>query len=366
MDDPHNSLTKHSPHSIKLFTKQQKSNIKGHLIDSNNKLFRVFPSFSPLNPEFILGSRVVDIFPDRFSFNLANKGISDNSRTQQLDNMTLRSSSSSNMAIVVTDASVKNNIATSISHIHAFNQPIIKTVHHAAFITSTEAKLFTIRCGINQACSIENISKIIIVTDSIHTARKIFDNKSNPYQIHSTAVLRELRHFFATGQENSIEFWKCPSCLKWRLHKSVDKESKLFNPLPSLPSKISWDFCRKTDSNNIINLWKMTFQASDGKGKNFLDLADINNDTIELSYIKGGPWLQPLVPPTLYVLELQEPSQTMPLQENINYDFSRRKTSSVRVVYTLSRQEGTFCMNVRDIMGIGTLEEIHSTILSCS
>jgi len=36
----------------------------------------------------------------------------------------------------------------------------------------------------------------------------------------------------------------------------------------------------------------MTFQALDGKGKSFLDLADINNNTIELSYIKGGPWLQ--------------------------------------------------------------------------
>ena len=36
----------------------------------------------------------------------------------------------------------------------------------------------------------------------------------------------------------------------------------------------------------------MTFQASDGKGRNFLDLIDINNDIIELSYIKSGPWLQ--------------------------------------------------------------------------
>jgi len=39
----------------------------------------------------------------------------------------------------------------------------------------------------------------------------------------------------------------------------------------------------------------MIFQASDGKEKkrkNFLDLADINNNTIELSYIKGGLWLQ--------------------------------------------------------------------------
>jgi len=36
----------------------------------------------------------------------------------------------------------------------------------------------------------------------------------------------------------------------------------------------------------------MTFQASDGKGKNFLNLANINNNTIAPSYIKGGPWLQ--------------------------------------------------------------------------
>ena len=128
--------------------------------------------------------------------------------------MTLQSSFSPNMAIIVTDMSVKNDIATSISHIHAFNQPMIKTVYHAAFVTSTEAELFTIKCSINQTYSIKNISKIIVITDSIHTARKIFDDKSNPYQIYLTAVLHKLWHFFAAGQENSIEFWECPSRLK--------------------------------------------------------------------------------------------------------------------------------------------------------
>ena len=149
MDDPHSPHTKHSPHSIKSFTECQKSNIKGHLTDSNNKLFGVFPSFSPLNPEFIPESRVVDIYPDLFLFNLANKGKNNNTCIQQLDDMTLQLSSSPNMAIIVTDVSIKNNITISISHIHAFNHPMIKTVHHTAFITSTEAELFTIKCGIN-------------------------------------------------------------------------------------------------------------------------------------------------------------------------------------------------------------------------
>ena len=36
----------------------------------------------------------------------------------------------------------------------------------------------------------------------------------------------------------------------------------------------------------------MTFQVSDGKGRQFIDLVDDNLETIELSYTKGGPWLQ--------------------------------------------------------------------------
>jgi len=36
----------------------------------------------------------------------------------------------------------------------------------------------------------------------------------------------------------------------------------------------------------------MTFQALDGKGKNFLDLVSNDYEDIEPSYIKDGPWLQ--------------------------------------------------------------------------
>jgi len=203
--------------------------------------------------------------------------------------MTLQSSSSSHTAIIVTDASVKNDIATLVSHIHIHNHPLIKTVHHVAFITSTEAELFAIRYGINQVCSKENVSKIIVVTDFIHVAKKLFDNKSNPYQIHMTAILHELRQFFSTHQENFIKFWECPSRLNWKLYQSVDKELKSFNPQPLFLRKISWDYYKKSDSDNIINQWKMTFQASDGKGRNFLDLVNDNYEIIEPSYIKGGP-----------------------------------------------------------------------------
>ena len=36
----------------------------------------------------------------------------------------------------------------------------------------------------------------------------------------------------------------------------------------------------------------MTFQALDRKGRQFLNLVDDNFNTIELSYIKEGLWLQ--------------------------------------------------------------------------
>ena len=206
--------------------------------------------------------------------------------------MVLRCSSESQTALVITDASIKNDIATSILHIHSYNRPLVKTVHHASFVTSTEAELFAIRCSINQACAINNVSKIIVVTDSIHTAKKIFDSGSHPHQIHSAAILSKLRTFFSSNESNTIEFWECPSKLRWRLHSDVDKDSRSFSSLPSYPMKISWDYCKKINCDDSLNLWKMTFQASDGKGRNFLDLLDDEFNVIEPHFTKGGPWLQ--------------------------------------------------------------------------
>jgi len=231
MDNYSGTHAKLSPYSIDSLTSCQKTITKGYLIDSNNKLYGVFPAFSPFHPEFNLGSRIVNLFPDHFSFNLAGKEKNNKKCSQQLNEMTLQLSSSPYMAIVVTDASVKKDIATSISHMHICNHPLTKTVYHAVYVMSTEAELFAIRCGINQACSKKDISKIVVITNSIHTAKKIFDSKSHPYQLHTTAILQELRWFFAKDQNNSIEFWECLSCLKWRLHQAVDKHSK-----SSLPS----------------------------------------------------------------------------------------------------------------------------------
>jgi len=176
MDDLPPSSTTSNPHKIGSLT-------KGHLTDSYNKSHGIFPSFSPISIKFSSGNHIIDNFSDRFSFNLVNRKekMKVNNHALELDEIVLQTSSSPHTALVITDASIKNDIATSISHIHSMNSPLTKTVHHTSFVTSTEAELFTIRCGINQACSKDNISKIIIITDSIHATKKIFDSDSHPY-----------------------------------------------------------------------------------------------------------------------------------------------------------------------------------------
>jgi len=48
--------------------------------------------------------------------------------------------------LIIFNASIKNNIATTL----IFKENItLKTVHHAMNVSSTEAKLFVIRCDIS-------------------------------------------------------------------------------------------------------------------------------------------------------------------------------------------------------------------------
>ena len=97
--------------------------------------------------------------------------------------MVLKNSSSPSIAIIISDMSIKNNVATSITHIYTSDKPLIKTIYHAVHVTSTEVELFTIRCGINQSLSVNNISKIVVITDFIHAVKNIFDPFVHPYQI---------------------------------------------------------------------------------------------------------------------------------------------------------------------------------------
>ena len=152
--------------------------IKDLIVDMDNRFNEVFSSFDPLNKEFAPGSWIINIFSSCFLFYSFNKYSNKNFKTHshQLNNISIISSLDPSYACVVTDTSIKNNIATFITHIHVHNKPVIKTIYYTVNVTSIEAGLFTIRCGINQATNISGISKIVIIMDLLHAAWRIFDS----------------------------------------------------------------------------------------------------------------------------------------------------------------------------------------------
>ena len=104
-----------NPHAVRPLMNRQKNIAKGHLIDSCNKAYDIYPSLSPLHQEFTPGFCLSDIFSDHFSFNLVNKEKNKiKNRVQELNDMVLQISSSPNNALIIMDTSIKNDIATSI------------------------------------------------------------------------------------------------------------------------------------------------------------------------------------------------------------------------------------------------------------
>jgi len=71
--------------------------------------------------------------------------------------------------------------------------------------------------------------------------------------------------------------------------KRKNKIKSTVNDLDIYLCKTLWDYSKKTECNDILNIWKITFQALDGKGNQFLDLLDDNYCFIKPSYVKGGP-----------------------------------------------------------------------------
>ena len=179
----------------------------------DNRFNEVFSSFDLLNKKFSPSSCLIDIFPSCFSFYPFNKYSSNNLEdcSHQLNNIAIILSLNHSYALVISDTGIKNNVATSITHIHIHNKPIIKMIYHTVNITSIEAKLFAIRCSINQAVNLLEISKIIIITDLIHAAKRIFDSLIHSLQIYSASISKELRKFFLANNDNSIAFWECSS-----------------------------------------------------------------------------------------------------------------------------------------------------------
>ena len=148
-----NNLDKCKPYCLSLtnITPKQQMNIKEPLVNMDNRCNKFILFFFLFNKKSLPGNRIINVFPKYFSFHLVNRNSSHNTKNHlnKLDNIILQSSSDPHLTIVVSNASIRNQVATSISHIHSHDNPVIKTIHHTINVTTTKAKLFAIRYSIN-------------------------------------------------------------------------------------------------------------------------------------------------------------------------------------------------------------------------
>jgi len=71
------------------------------------------------------------------------------------------------MVLIVVDMSIKNDIATAISHIYREQEIIVKITYYV----TNKVEIFTIRYEINHTIHLPDINCIIIIIDTILTAR---------------------------------------------------------------------------------------------------------------------------------------------------------------------------------------------------
>jgi len=98
---------------------------------------------------------------------------------------------------------------------------IVKNIHHAMNVILSEAEHFAIRCGNNYTFQLQDILCIVIVTDIIPAARKIFDSNIHPQQLHSVAISQDLKMFFIgivqVTSNSSLILWSIRSQNDFRL-----------------------------------------------------------------------------------------------------------------------------------------------------
>lgn len=160
--DKSNDHTKHCLF-LNSLTPKQVSHLNSPLINIDNRYNEFLLSFSLFNKESFPGNCLIDIFPDCFFFNPWTHDVKNH--LYRLNDITIQTSYDSLSSIVISDISIKNHTITLISHTHLYNSPIIKMCHHTINISTTEAKIFVIRYGINQAVGIPHINHIIVITD---------------------------------------------------------------------------------------------------------------------------------------------------------------------------------------------------------
>ena len=102
--------------SLETLTIKQWLKVKSSIVDTNNRLNGVFNSFDSFNNELSPGNRLINLYSSYFYFHYSDRKSSNtrNIHLCHLNEIVFNVSSNPKMAIVISDASIKNQVATSI------------------------------------------------------------------------------------------------------------------------------------------------------------------------------------------------------------------------------------------------------------
>ena len=273
----------------------QRAKVKSLLVNLNNQLNKLQLVFDRLYKEVSPGFCFKNNFSFLFSFHVANreKPTSLHKYFQALDFIIHDSSSNFYSTVIIANASIKNNITSSVLHIISNCRNLSKKVHHIVNVTTTEAELFSIRCSITQAYQIFDLMptrSLLLLISFIWPNKYLTHQQFFPNPINKSGP--KPQGFCNRDLSNTVKFWECSNKSLWPPHVTVDKETEQHMFVPQFPYKNSQNYSKKEECNNIIHIWQMTFQTSDLKDRNFFNLLDKKGLSITLTYMKEGAWLK--------------------------------------------------------------------------
>jgi len=136
-----------------------------------------------------------------------------------------------------------------------------------------------------------DIDHIILITDSLGSARRSVDLSVHSGQAHSLAVCSALRSFFCSGSSHRIEFWDCLSNAEWSLYQMVHNDVTNTRVAARLHPATSLDALRSKSVLSCLDAWRTAFNRPTVQGHHFLTLRGKNRKPLQPSYSKSGSWL---------------------------------------------------------------------------
>jgi len=103
------------------------------------------------------------------------------------------------------------------------------------------------------------IECIILITDSLRSAKQAVDHSVYPEQVYSLAVCSTLRLFFSQDQHYRIGFWDYSSKAEWSLHHLVHNNVTNTRVAAGLYAATSIDFLHSKSVISCLDTWRTSF-----------------------------------------------------------------------------------------------------------